>query len=173
MRGIRRFVMLGVALGFCSVHGLQAEEYNRLGVGAHYWKAVKNIDVNDIDESGMSYLATYQLVPAWFLKLEADLEVFPDGFAGNKDTTYAPQAFALLGSWIYGGLGIGVTYADGEFAENPFYTVRAGLDLPLPLNLHLDINANYQFLTWEKIKELQKNVHSDAVTAGAAVRLAF
>ena len=51
----------------------EQERNNQLGVGVHYWTTVKNIDVNDIDKNGFSYLAMYQYHYGW-VGIEAALE---------------------------------------------------------------------------------------------------
>jgi hypothetical protein len=149
------------------------EENHRFGVGVNYWKAVKNIDVNDIDEDGMSWLASYQYKPDSPLSLETNLEIFKKGFAGATENVFAPQAFILMGYDFYAGAGVGIYYSDGEFADNPFYAVKAGLDLKLLPSLYLDININYRFNEWKNINELTHDIDSDTIILGAALRLAF
>lgn len=172
---MRKWLCVVVALAAVAV--VAAEEQGpktRFGAGAHYWMAVKDIDTaGDVEKSGLSYLASIQYCPSRMLRLQGDLEVFPEGFAGQTEATYAPQAFLIVGSGVYAGLGIGIGYADGEFAEDPFYTVRGGFDLELLPSVRLDLNVNYQFVEWEEIKELDRHVSSDTVTVGAAVRLEF
>jgi hypothetical protein len=150
-----------------------AEGNHRFGVGANYWKAVKNIDVHDIDEDGMSWLASYQYTPGSPLSLETNLEIFRKGFAGATENVYAPQAFILVGCNLYAGAGIGIYYSDNEFADRPFYAIKAGLDLELLPSLYLDINANYRFNEWKNISELGHDIDSDTIILGAALRLAF
>lgn len=66
----------GGALEFVNIH--------RVGLGANYWKTVDNIDVEDIHETGFSYLLSYQYVPIRYVKVEADLEYFPRLAEGGK-----------------------------------------------------------------------------------------
>lgn len=156
------------------IQGLAAE--HRIGGGAHYWRTIDdidNVDNEEFDEDGLAYLASYQYVPGSFFKLELDLEIFPDGIGGTGDTVLAPQAFALLGSGIYGGLGIGAFYTDSDFGEDPFYVVRAGIDLELLPALRLDINANYHFTDFDSIKTIDQDVDTDTITLGAMLRLVF
>ncbi|MBN1268246.1 MAG: hypothetical protein JXB04_01545 [Kiritimatiellae bacterium] len=167
---MRKLVCLAMVLSWAIIPAADAEGL-RIGAGAHYWTALEDVDADDIEDDGLSYLASVQFFPDSLLKLQADLEIFPDGFAGQTETTYAPQAFALVGYGIYGGLGVGINYADGDFADDPFYTVRVGINLELLPFLHLDVNANYQFVEWEKIETLDEDVDTDTITLGAAVRL--
>ncbi len=150
-------------------------QLHRLGAGANYWRTIDRIKEDDykLDDDGLAWLATYQFAPWRLVKFQADLEIFPNGFGGSDETTFAPQAYLVLGSGIYVAGGIGINYADGKFADDPFYGVRAGLDFEILPNLRLDINANYRFLDWENIKELDKHINTDTVTLGAAARLAF
>lgn len=143
----------------------------RIGFGAHYWVTVDDVEVDNIDEDGLSYLVSYQFGADTMTKFELGLEVFPDGFAGTTETTYAPQAFLLFGSALYGGVGVGINYADGDFADDPFYALRAGLDLELAPSLFLDINGNYQFLEWDS--KAFDNIDTDTVTLGASLRIGF
>jgi len=153
----------------------QAQEQggnNQFGVGVHYWTTVKNIDVQDIDKNGFSYLAMYQYHYGW-VGIEADLEWFQKGFGGATQDIYQPQAYLILGKVIYAAAGIGGYYTDGKLADNPFYAFRAGLDIPLLPILHLDINANYRFENWDDLSTEGKSVDTDTITLGAAARLVF
>ena len=146
---------------------------SRIGAGMHYWKTLDDIDLGEIDESGVSWIVTYQYGAPSLIKFQADLEIFPEKFAGFQETALAPQVFVILGSVIYGGVGIGTYYVDGDFADNPFYLLRAGLDLELVPKLFLDINANYRFENWENIDEQLEDIDTDVITLGAALRFAF
>ena len=150
----------------------ESEWQNQFGVGVHYWTTVKNIDVNDVDKNGFSYLAMYQLHYGW-VGIEADLEWFQKGFGGSDKDVYQPQAYVILGKVIYAAAGIGGYYTDGKLADKPFYAFRAGLDIPLLPILHLDINANYRFENWDDLSTDGKSVDTDTITLGAAARLAF
>ena len=116
---------------------------------------------------------TYQFKPAALLKLEADLEVFPDGFQGIDGAAYAPEAYLVLGAAIYGAVGVGILHADGDFADDPFYALRAGLDLEIIPQFYLDLNVNYRFAEWAKPSDMTKDIDADTMTLGAALRLAF
>ena len=146
---------------------------HRIGGGAHYWRTIDDLEENDfdIDEDGVAYLASYQYVAASMFKLEIDLEIFPDGFGGTNEVVYAPQVLALVGAGIYGGIGIGTYYVDDEFADDPFYTLRAGIDLEVLPSVRLDINANYTFSEFESIKTADKDIDTDTLTLGAMLRI--
>jgi hypothetical protein len=156
-----------------SVENVNAETKNRLGVGAQYWKAIDDIDVDDVDDDGFSYYISYQLRPASLIKFELDLEMMPDGFAGAAEDVFAPQAYLILGSSIYAALGTGIYYSDGDFADDPFFAVKAGLDLHLLPYFYLDINASYRFDDWDSISDLDDDLSTDTIMLGAAARLQF
>ena len=138
----------------------------------HYWRTVDDIDTTrEVDEDGLAYLASYQFVPSSYFKIELDLEVFPEDFGLADDTVFSPQAYALLGSGIYGGLGIGTLISDGEYADDPFFALRVGFDLEILPSLRLDLNANYHFTDFDNIKTIDEDVDTDTITLGAMLRL--
>jgi len=146
----------------------------RIGGGIHYWTALGDIEVDDveIDENGTSFLASIQWVPDGLFKFEGNLEYFTDGFGGGDAGALSPQAFVLLGGGLYGGLGIGVTYNDeleGNNISDPFYAARVGLDIEVLPNIHIDINANYLFNAFSDID----GADEDSITLGAIGRIAL
>lgn len=147
----------------------------RLGGGIHYWTALDDIEVDDvnIDESGTSFIASLQWLPGGLFYFEGDLEYFDEGFGGGNAGALAPQAFALAGiGAIYGGLGIGITYnedLEGDDFSDPFYTLRAGLDFELLPRIHLDIHGNYIFNAFSDID----GASEDSITLGAIARIAL
>lgn len=164
-------LLLAFVLGAMPFILSDAQAEFRLGVGANYWKAVDDVDDDDFDEDGLSWILTSQFGLTDLAKLELAVERYDDGFAGADEEVYAPQAFLLLGSTIYIGAGIGWYYYDDEFSDDPFYALRAGLDLELLPSIYLDINANYRFADWEELDG--DDINGDTVTLGAAVRLEF
>lgn len=143
---------------------------HRLGVGANYWKTIDDIELSDVDEDGFSWLASYQYAPVGLFKFEADLEYFPD-LGGESETVWAPQAFVLVGGTIYAGAGAGIYYSDGDWGDEPFYMLRAGLDFPVLPFLHLDVNANYRFNDWDTLSG--SDLNTDTIRLGAALRFAL
>ena len=146
---------------------------HRLGAGANYWKTISNIDRQDlsgnIDENGLSWLASYQYVPEGIFKLEVDLEYYPS--LGGEKGLWSPEAFVLVGGTVYAGAGIGVYYDGHIFSNAPFYMLRAGIDFAILPFLFLDINANYRFNDWDTLEK--KNLNTDTIRLGAAVRIAM
>ncbi|HEY8241718.1 MAG TPA: hypothetical protein VIH35_09740, partial [Kiritimatiellia bacterium] len=82
-----------------------------------------------------------------------------------------PQAYLFLGKVIYGGAGIGIGYYDGDFADDPNYYLRAGLDLEFIPGIFLDVSARYVVQDIEEVEdEVDDNVDTDTVTLGANLR---
>ena len=149
-----------------------ADSAHRLGGGLRYWVALDDIDVDDVDEDGISFIVSYQYSMADFFKLEADLEFLDKGYAGADDTVWSPQAFFLVGKGLYGGVGVGINYSDGDFADNPFFAFRAGFDLEVLPSIFLDINANYRFEKWD-FDRIEEDLDTDTITVGAILRYEF
>ena len=156
--------LLGFALG--TVH---ADGAHRLGVGANYWTALDSIKVNDVDDDGFSYLVTYQYRPG-LLGLQLDVEFLPDRF--GKDA-YAPAAYVVLGGFIYAAAGIGMIHQDGDWADDPFLALKAGLDLELLPRIYFDISASYRFDSKTDLGDAVDKIDTDTLFLGAAVRFAF
>jgi hypothetical protein len=123
-------------------------------------------DDENIDDSNFNFVASAKF-PGGLFSFEADVEFVPD-YLGSDEMLYQPQLFALIGGMLYGGAGIGWGYIDGEWFDDPFYALRAGVDFPLG-SLHLDVNANYRFLTTSAFDEVDDE-DLDSVTFGAILR---
>ena len=173
MRKPAKSILMIIGALYLISTGLAMAGEHRIGGGAHYWRTIDDLEQSDfeIDEDGVAYLASYQYVAASMLKLEVDLEIFPDGFGGTNEVVYAPQVLALIGAGIYGGIGIGMFYVDDEFADDPFYSLRVGIDLELLPSVRLDINANYRFSEFESIETVDEDIDTDNVTIGAMLRI--
>ncbi|NCC51200.1 MAG: hypothetical protein EOM20_08290 [Spartobacteria bacterium] len=170
LKQIQLLSIVAVFLAFAGL-GVYAEDWT-VGGGVHYWRTLKDVsdDDYDIERDGVAYMAAVQFAPTSLLKLEADLEIFPEGFGGSSDTTYAPQGYLIIGSGIFAGLGIGINYHD-KWADKPFYVLRAGLNLELLPNILLEVNAQYMFVEWEKIHDVKEDVDTDTITLGAMIRV--
>ena len=141
----------------------------QLGGGIHYLATVGDIKDDDdfeIDDSNFNFVASAKF-PGGLLSFEADVEFVPD-YLGSDEMLYQPQVFALIGGLLYGGAGIGWGYIDGDWFDDPFYALRAGVDFPVG-KLHLDINANYRFLSSSAFDSVDDE-DLDSVTFGAIVR---
>ena len=161
-------VVRWMLVALCS-WAMSAQAESSLGLGARYFQTVDSLD-KPFEESGLAPLISLKMELASLLHVQVDGVLYPDGYAGATKDVFSPQAFVLLGSGLYAGLGVGTLYADGEFSDSPFFIARAGLDIALFPALHLDVNANYEFSEWDGINELDENVDTDTVTLGAALR---
>ena len=164
---MKRLYFLAVFLLFIAVSQHAYADGTRIGVGANYWTAVDDIDVDNIDDDGFSYTLTYQYWPE-YLGFEVDFEMLPDKY-GEK--AFAPQAFILLGKNVYGGAGIGIEYRDSELADEPFFAFRAGLNLEVLPHIWCDIYATYRFNESADMDDEDTDIDSDTVFLGATVLL--
>jgi hypothetical protein len=144
---------------------------HRIGLGGHYWKTIDDIDISDIDDDGIAMVVSYQYKPT-LIGLQLDLEIADEQLTGQDETVYSPQVFLIVGGLVYAGLGVGTHYADGEFADDAFYALKAGLDFELLPRIHLDINANYRFENWDR-DEVEGDIDTDTVTLGLVGRIEF
>jgi hypothetical protein len=162
---LRLILVVGLGLAV----GARAE--TTLGLGANYFQTIDHLD-KPFKEDGLAPLLSLRMGLAPLLKLQVDCVMYPKHYAGASSgrEIFSPQAFLLLGGVLYGGLGVGTLFTDGDFADSPFYIARAGVDLALFPGLHLDINASYEFAEWDGINDLDENVDTDTVTLGAALR---
>lgn len=146
-----------------------------LGLGWQFWRTVDGLpgagDVEDVEDDGSSLVASYQYKPAGLFKFEIDVEYFEDGFAGSTDTAIAPQAFVLVGGFVYGGVGVGVTISDGleDEVSDPYFMARLGLEFDLLGPLSVDLHATYRFDDWEGLEGIDLN--TDTYTLGAVARI--
>lgn len=164
---MKKFIILPLLLLLFMATCAQAVEH-RLGVGGNYWVTLDDIDLEtkDVDETGLSLAATYQYWAGLFA-LEVDLEFLPDRFG---DDAIAPQAYLLVGSGLYAGLGAGIIYSDSEFADAPFWALKAGVNLELLPGIYADIYATYRFNDKQDIDNEDTDIDTDTVFLGGAVR---
>ncbi len=146
-----------------------AQPTSRLGVGANYWTALSSVKVDNVDRDGFSFLASYQYRPG-LLGMQLDLEWLPDRF-GEK--AYAPAAYVVLGRGLYAAAGVGMVHQDGDWADNPFVALRAGVDLEFLQFLFLDLGISYRFDSKTKLSDAFDDIDTDTLYLGAAVRMAF
>lgn len=139
---------------------------HRLGGGANYWVALDDLDEDDIDDNGFSYLVSYQYMMEW-MGLELDVELLPDRF---DETAVAPAAYFLLGKTLYAAAGIGIVNSDGDFADEPFFALRAGVNMEVLPNMYLDVSANYRFNDEAELDDDDRDIDTDTVFLGAALR---
>ncbi len=173
--GRRRRLLLWMAVAGLCLAPLPASAFEqRFGLGIHYWETVDELAdqaLDGFDESGVAWVASYQFVPVSFLKLQVDVEFFPQGFLGSGEEAWSPQGYVVLGRRLYAAAGAGCVYSQGIEGNlsDIFYAARIGTDLRIVSRLRLDLNANYRFNEWSQLDQ----VDTDLVTLGAVLRLAF
>jgi len=86
---------------------------------------------------------------------------------------HRPGRLSGRGSAIYAAAGIGIIHQDGDFADDPFFAFKAGLDLEVLPSLYLDISACYRFNSKYDFDDAMDEIDTDTVFLGAAVRLGF
>jgi hypothetical protein len=76
MQRLASRAVIPVCLLMTATFGSPAQAEVRLGGGVHYWTALDDIEVDDvnIDESGSSFIASLQWLPGGLLYFEGDLE---------------------------------------------------------------------------------------------------
>ena len=165
---VRRMTFVSLAVAVATITSLAAfAECGSIGAGVHYLKTVGEIkDTPGFDENAFGLIGSYQHGVS-MLRLEGDVEWIND-FGGSDHSMIQPQAYALIGKTIYGGVGIGIGYIDDKWQDAPFYALRAGFAMPLAA-LTLDAFASYTFQDAETL-EGATSEDLDAVTFGLIAR---
>ncbi|HMO49528.1 MAG TPA: hypothetical protein PKE26_03600 [Kiritimatiellia bacterium] len=162
-------MMLGLTLGM-AVFATDSYGGSRLGAGVNYWVALDDVDVENVDDNGFSYYISYQHRGDHLLGFQADLELLPDRFG---EDAWAPQAYVVIGKSLYAAAGAGWVYSDGDFADEPFFALKAGFDLEIVSGLYLDLNVNYRFNDKADLEGEGTDIDTDTIFFGAAVRFGF
>jgi len=164
-----KFLLAAFAVSLIAAFSALSAGEHRIGAGANYWVTLNDLDVDDIDDNGFSYLVSYQYRDGlWGLELDA--EFLPDRFGDNA---WAPEAYLIFGDSLYAAVGIGIIHTDGDFESSPFYALRAGFDVEIFSGFHLDISANYRFNDTADLSDSDTKIDTDTVFLGAALRLAL
>lgn len=139
-----------------------------VGGGIHYLRNLGNIEESgiDLDKNSIGILGSV-MAKAAFLRLEGQAEYIGD-YAGTDEAMWIPQGWALIGGALYAGAGIGIANFDGEWQNDPFYGLRAGVNLPLgPIGL--DTYATYLFWNDDAFKDVTGE-DLDSITFAALLR---
>lgn len=119
-----------------------------VGLGVHYNVALKDIGISEFDNSHLSYLASLRAKVAWIM-LDGSLDYRP-GIVGDISYTLSPRISFLvdvLGSGMYGGVGIQKTYIHWTSItpewSNFAYILQAGWEISLGA-LSLALDAQYE-----------------------------
>ena len=139
-----------------------------LGGGIHYLHNVADIDDNgvDLDQNNLGFVGSV-LGRAGFLNLEGQVE-YIHNYLGTEEGLWIPQAWALLGSTLYAGAGIGIGHFHDEWMSDPFYALRGGVNLPLGA-VGLDMYGTYQFWNSDAFDEVNHD-DLDSITFAALLR---
>ena len=168
-----RIRMVGLLVCMTILCAAGARAGGRVGAGLTYWHALKDVKVTHFDRNGASWFLSYQSRGAYLIGWEADFEMMPEGFMASQKKVYAPQAYVIAGTSLYGAAGLGWYYSDGNWADAPFYVLRAGMELTLLPSIYLDLSGNYRFTKWGSLKDDNIDIDTDTIMLGAAVRLGF
>ena len=145
-----------IPLGFVGTTATDAEA--GLGLGLHYLNTLGDIkDHPDFDSSAIGFLGVYSM-GVGLINFEADLEWVPN-YAFGKDL-FEPSAFVFVGSFIYGGAGIGIGHYNGDWMSDPFYALRVGVKFAM-----LDVFTSYRFQKWSDVGTESDDLNS--LTFGA------
>ncbi len=144
---------------------------HRLGLGVHSWKPASELleDLSVDDESDLAAVLSYQLVLLRPLKLQVDLEFFPNGFGHSGEEAWLPEVLIVAGDRLYAAVGAGLIYSqdlEGNLSDT-IYTARLGVDLPILSRLRLDISADQRAGDVSGLTE----ANEDTVTFAAVLRL--
>ena len=150
---------------------VSADAQHRLGGGIHYLRNLGDITEDEdleFSQDSFSLIGSYQYSMTMF-KIEAQVEYIFD-YVGTGEPMWEPSAWGLIGigRLLYGGAGIGIGNTDGEWQQNPFYALRAGVDFPLS-NLNLDLYATYRFQSDQGLEDLTGE-DLDSLTFAAILR---
>jgi hypothetical protein len=166
---MKRILLPVLAISVLSVCGVfdAAHGGHRLGGGIHYLRTLGDIkDVPEWDANSVGFIASYQFTFT-LIKLEGDLEFIPN-YGGTDKTMFQPEAWVLVGGLIYGSLGAGIGYIDDEWQDNPFYALRAGVDLAIG-KIGLDVYATYRFQSSKELEDFDTK-DLDSVTFAVVAR---
>ena len=164
----RCVLVLAVVIGLVTVCGT-ARAGSSIGAGIHYLRTLGDITDDgaiDLNQDSFSLLASYK-TSMGLIKLDGQVEYIFD-YLGTDEPMWVPSAWALIGSTIYGGAGIGIGHTDGDWQTNPFYALRAGVEVPLG-GMALDTYASYQFQSGAELEDLTGE-DLDSLTFAALLR---
>lgn len=157
-----------VLMGLVTVGGT-ARAGSSIGGGLHYLRTLGDITNDgafDLNQDSFSLLGSFQ-TDMGPLKLDGQVEYVFD-YLGTEEPMWVPSAWALVGQTIYGGAGIGIGHTDGEWQTNPFYALRAGVQVPLG-GMALDAYTSYQFQSGADLEDLTGE-DLDSLTFAALLR---
>ena len=142
----------------------------QFGVGLHYLRTLDDQGFKDFDQNNFSLFGSIT-IPVAIVRVEGQLEWTPN-YIGSDEHLFQPAAYGLMPIGpIYGGVGIGIGYLTGDgagWATNPFYALRAGIDLGLG-GFAVDVFASYRFQS-ASFADGVSNIDLDALTLAAQIK---
>ena len=172
---MRKFMIAALAATLVAAESMAAYGGGfELGAGATYWYSIDEAKDQKFDRDGLGWMISSRIQLSDYFAIGLEVEQSPDNFVFLDKRLYLPSAYAILGNGIYGGIGIGNYYYDGDFYGDVWYALRAGFKVPIISNgLVLDVNVNYRVENWDDIKAARDKVDTDTLMIGAALRLVF
>lgn len=168
-----KLILMGLLSAMIVLPAMRASAADfEAGVGANYWYSLKDAVDKSFDEDGLGWMISTRWMWTRYLGLGFELERSPDNFVLLEKEMYAPSVHLVVGNGIYAGLGVGWYYYDGDFYQDEWYNVRAGLKLRFLDPFIIDINVNYRADAFDKVEEA-KDADSESLTLGGAIRFAF
>ena len=166
----RVLIVLLVAVIGLATAGASSPSSAGIGVGGgvHYLHNVGDIDANGVnfDKDNFGFLGSIMGGASMF-KLEGQVEYIPS-YLGTDEGMWIPQAYVLLGSVIYAGAGIGIGHFNSDWMDDPFYALRAGVNLPLGA-MGLDMYGTYHFWNNDAFEDVNGD-DLDSITFAALLR---
>lgn len=150
-----------------------SDSHFEIGVGANYWVAIEDAADESFDEDGIGWMISTRYMATPYFGIGLELERSPDNYVQFDEPIYCPAAYLIVGKGLYAALGVGTYFYDGEFYEDVFYALRAGIKAELLPSIILDINVNYRVDEWSGIRNVDDDIDTDNVILGAALRLKF
>ena len=156
----RSFNTVILAATICLLLATTATESQAgFGVGLHYLKTLDDMEeTSGFDSSSLGFLGVYSFGPG-MLNFELSLEYVPNYIM--EEDLLQPSAYVFMGNHIYGGLGIGTSRFKGDWSEDPFFDLRAGLKITV-----FDFFASYRIQKLDEVTELETD-DLNSVTFGA------
>ena len=167
-RRIRSFTLLTSITILVSSAGV-AESNPWLGGGIHYLRNLGDITSDgdiDLNQNSVSILGSYKY-DLGLIGVDGQVE-YIFNYVGTDKAMWQPSVWGVVGNFFYGGAGIGIGYTDGDWQNNPFYALRAGVELHLD-KLALDVYASYRFQSDADLKNLTGE-DLDSLTFAAIAR---
>lgn len=143
-----------------------------LGVGYRHFFTVDELE-KPFKENGYGGYINWRMQWTEWLGGLLELAFYEDGYAGTSNEPLAPQAFLLLGGPLYLGAGVGILYSKSDFADSPFWVVRAGYEGVLTEWFLFDVTVSYEFSEWNGVNKVDERFESDTVVVGAGLRVLF